>query len=196
MHRRPCADREPRLERLAVEVLTAVDERECVVHDAERCAGEHCGLGLPVGPATVDWSAEHHRRKGNPASPCCRDLPGPRRPMSPRCVNAVGAGGAAPGSNLLLHCGAGSRRCSSPSPGTSRHVPVAESLEPVMRTSCSARRAVQPRRKTRGRYLLGDDADEARTRTITVLEASRARSDMQRPRAVLDLARLSSPWLA
>ena len=63
MPRRCCAkqraDRERRLEGLAVEVLTALGERDALVRDAERRAGEALRMmtddeGLSVREA-VDW---------------------------------------------------------------------------------------------------------------------------------------------
>ena len=41
--RKERADRERRLEGLAVAVLTALGERDAAVRDAERRAGRHCG---------------------------------------------------------------------------------------------------------------------------------------------------------
>jgi len=59
VQREQCADRERRLEGLAVNVLTALGERDAAIHDSERRAGEALRImteieGISVREA-VDW---------------------------------------------------------------------------------------------------------------------------------------------
>ena len=135
--RKQRADRERRLEGLAVAVLTALGERDGAVRDAERRAGQALQTmtedeGLSVREA-VEWCGRGaHGAGGQPATPTCAGSAGRQRPISARCIdrlgrslnhqsgNPVGVAAVALASSSTV-CGAcDCSRAGAPSGGTSR----------------------------------------------------------------------------
>ena len=93
--RRQRADRERRLEGLAVTVLTALGERDGAVRDAERRAGQALQTmtedeGLSVREA-VEWCGSGCLAvRGQPVTPTCARPASRQRPISVRCIGRLG----------------------------------------------------------------------------------------------------------
>jgi hypothetical protein len=94
--RKQRADRERRLEGLAVAVLTALGERDALVRDAERRAGQALRTmtddeGSSLREA-VDWCGSGCLtvREVSRATTTCARPAGRQRPISARCIDRLG----------------------------------------------------------------------------------------------------------